>query len=214
MSVYILGTNLTTSVPPGRGGLFRGQALQYRQCFFQKKERVAIYIDGSNTYNRLTTLGVPSKIHRFDFSSFAAHLAGERSLISKRYYVGVVKNFDNSAQGEERSKKQQKFPELRATGFDVKLGTIMYDGSQIREKGVDVKLSVDLVVGAADNLHDAAIVISSDTDLIPAIKYALNGKRKSVKYIRFRRLSLIRIDKTLQFAANFREEGLGRLQNS
>jgi hypothetical protein len=28
----------------------------------------------------------------------------------------------------------------------------MYDGGRIREKGVDVKLAIDVVIGAADNL--------------------------------------------------------------
>ena len=41
-----------------------------------------------------------------------------------------------------------------------------------------------MVIGAADNLYDTAIVISSDTDLIPAIKYA-RYKRKSVEYVGF-----------------------------
>ncbi len=62
----------------------------------------------------------------------------------------------------------------------------MYDGvGRIREKGVDVKLAIDLVIGAADNLYDTALVISSDTDLIPAIKYVLNGKKKRVEYVGF-----------------------------
>ena len=136
------------------------------------KERVAIYFDGSNTYNKLKKLELPEEDKRFDFAAFAAHIAGERKLISKRYYVGIVRNHDNSEKSEKLVRKQQQFLEtLRSTGFEVKSGKIMYDGGRIREKGVDVKLALDLVIGAADNLYDTAIVISSDTDLIPAIKY-------------------------------------------
>jgi len=62
----------------------------------------------------------------------------------------------------------------------------MYDDAdRIREKGVDVKLAIDLVIGASDNLYDIAIVITSDTDIIPAIKYVRNGKKKKVEYISF-----------------------------
>lgn len=151
----------------------------------EKRERIAIYIDGSNTYNKLKKLDIPTAGMNFDFSQFVTHLVGERTLISKRYYVGIVKNHDGSAKGEALVRRQQKFLEsLRTTGFDVKPGTIMYDGNRIREKGVDVKLSVDLVIGAADNLYDAAIVLSSDTDLIPAIKYA-RWKKKKVEYVGF-----------------------------
>jgi uncharacterized LabA/DUF88 family protein len=152
---------------------------------FRKKPRVAVYIDGSNTYNKLKSFGIPDKIHRFSLSNFVDHLVGDRERVSKRYYVGIVKNHDNSAKGEAMVKGQQKFLEgLRSDGFIVKSGKIMYDG-KIREKGVDVKLSVDLVVGAADNMYDVAIVISSDTDLIPAIKYVRSGKKKIVEYIGF-----------------------------
>lgn len=62
----------------------------------------------------------------------------------------------------------------------------MYDSGAIREKGVDVKLAVDLVVGAVDDRYDTAIVVSSDTDLIPAIKYiASEIHNKRVEYIGF-----------------------------
>lgn len=149
-------------------------------------ERVAVYIDGSNTYNKLKRLNIPVSGMSFHYDEFVAHLLGDRQLISKRYYVGIVKNHDGSAKSETLVRKQQRFLEsLRATGFDVKPGTIMYDGNRIREKGVDVKLSVDLVIGAADNLYDTAIVVSSDTDLIPAIKYARQWKKKKVEYVGF-----------------------------
>lgn len=61
----------------------------------------------------------------------------------------------------------------------------MYDAGRIREKGVDVKLATDLLVGATDDWYDTAIIVSSDTDLIPAIKYVRNGKGKKVEYIGF-----------------------------
>jgi len=153
---------------------------------FRKKERVAIYIDGSNTYNKLKKLGVPDKGKIFDYSKYISHLLGDRGLISKRYYVGIVKNFDKSERSETLVKKQQRFLEsLRSAEFEIKPGKIMYDGGRIREKGVDVKLSVDLVIGAADNLYDTAIVISSDTDLVPAIRYVRKGQKKKVEYVGF-----------------------------
>jgi len=149
------------------------------------KERVAIYIDGSNSYNKLKKLGLPEEDKRFDFSAFVAHIVGERQLVSKRYYVGIVRNHDGSEKSEKLVRKQQQFLEtLRSSGFEVKPGKIMYDGGRIREKGVDVKLAIDVVIGAADDLYDTAIVVSSDTDLIPAIKYA-RYKKKNVEYAGF-----------------------------
>lgn len=46
------------------------------------------------------------------------------------------------------------------------------------EKGIDVLMALDIALGARDDLYDAAIVVSGDTDLIPALEYALGvGKR-------------------------------------
>ena len=150
------------------------------------KERVATYIDGGNAYKRLKNLGIPAKDTRFDYSVFAEHLLGDRELISKRYYVGVARNVDGSEKAEKMVRSQQKFLNgLKTERFDIKPGRIMYDDGNIREKGVDVKIAVDLVIGAIDNLYGTAIVISSDTDLIPAIKYARNAKKKNVEYIGF-----------------------------
>jgi uncharacterized LabA/DUF88 family protein len=52
------------------------------------------------------------------------------------------------------------------------------------EKGVDVKIAVDLLVGAYENIYDVAILVSSDTDLIPAIQ-KVKQLGKEVEYIGF-----------------------------
>lgn len=151
-----------------------------------KKEKVAIYIDGGNTYKRLKGLDIPGNSARFDYSALVKHLVGERHLVSKRYYIGIVRNVDGSEKAEKMVRSQQKFLNgLHTEGFEIKSGKIMYDAGSIREKGVDVKLSVDLVIGAVDDLYDTAVVISSDTDLIPAIKYVRSAKKKQVEYIGF-----------------------------
>lgn len=73
---------------------------------------------------------------------------------------------------------------LSNEGFKIKRGKIIYDHSQPREKGTDVKIAVDLIIGAIDNWYDTAILLSSDTDLIPAVQY-LKYKKKRIEYIGF-----------------------------
>ena len=60
----------------------------------------------------------------------------------------------------------------------------MNNNGKYHEKGVDVQLAVDLLVGAYENTYDTAIILSSDTDLIPAIK-KVREIGKSVEYIGF-----------------------------
>jgi len=150
------------------------------------QENVVVYIDGGNLYKKLKMLGIPEKGKRFDYSDFVNYLVGERTLVSKRYYVGIVRNVDGSEKSEQMVRSQQKFLDaLELEGFAIKRGKIMYDEGNIREKGVDVKLSVDLVVGAVDSLFDTSIIVSSDTDLIPAVKYIKKAKSKNIEYIGF-----------------------------
>ena len=47
-----------------------------------------------------------------------------------------------------------------------------------------MQLAIDLLTGAYENIYDTAILISSDTDLIPAIK-KVKFLNKNVEYIGF-----------------------------
>lgn len=151
-----------------------------------KKERVAIYIDGSNFYNYLKDeeINFPKGV-KFDFNAFVKFLVGDRECVSKRYYTGVFRNLDGSKKSAELVKGQQKFfSEIEKDDFTVKRGRIMKTGRDYKEKGTDVKIATDLITGAVDELYDTAILVSSDTDLIPAIKYIKYRKRK-LEYIGF-----------------------------
>lgn len=66
-----------------------------------------------------------------------------------------------------------------------KLGIQKITFERLREKGIDVKLATDLIVGAVDNQYDTAILISSDSDLIPAIDWVRFRKKKKIEYVGF-----------------------------
>ncbi len=47
-----------------------------------------------------------------------------------------------------------------------------------KEKGIDVLMALDIALGARDDRYDVAVIVSADTDLIPAVDVALQaGKR-------------------------------------
>jgi len=81
----------------------------------------------------------------------------------------------------------------------------MYDGGKIREKGTDVKIAVDLIVGAVDNLYDTAILVSSDTDLIPAIRY-IKYCGKKLEYVGFSHKPSFGMQKYANFSILLRPE--------
>jgi len=52
---------------------------------------------------------------------------------------------------------------------------------EAREKGIDVLLAVDMVMGAMRDDYDVAVLVSADTDLLPAVEAVLDvGKRIEV----------------------------------
>jgi len=164
--------------------------------FYMPKERVKVYIDGGNTYKALfkdcenykdhsVISSIVPKKKKFNFKEFASFLSSPvRDLCGKVYYVGIVRNYDQTEKSEKMVIGQQKFlAGLESDGFLIERGKIVYD-HKIREKGVDVKIAIDLVVDGIEDKYDTAILVSSDTDLIPAIKY-IRSKGKKVEYIGF-----------------------------
>ncbi len=73
---------------------------------------------------------------------------------------------------------------LQRHGWTVVFDQLLKTADGYHEKGVDVQIAVDLIVGAYEDLYERAILVSSDSDLIPAlIKVRERGKK--VEYVGF-----------------------------
>lgn len=144
-----------------------------------ENERVAIFIDGSNLYHGLkNTVG---KVN-LDFCKFSRKLCGDRKLIRTYFYICPVQQKDN----EENYKAQQKFFVAldEADYLTKRLGNLQKRGETWIEKGVDVKIAVDMLSMAVNNLYDTAILISGDGDFADAIEAVKNlGKHVEVAYV-------------------------------
>jgi len=148
------------------------------------KERVVVFIDGSNLYYSLKNL----KITRIDFQKLLHLLTKDKLLISTFYYNASL----NIKVNPKTYWEQQKFfNELRKIpDFDVVLYKLRKhkrkDGNYVFDvKGDDVHLAVDLVSGAYEDLYDVAIIVSGDEDFVPAIKKAQKlGKKITNAYFK------------------------------
>lgn len=149
-----------------------------------KKQRVAIYIDGSNLYHKLKELDISNTVS-FNYRGLCDFLARDRSVISYRYYVGVIRVKEENEKAVNMRKNQQKlFSNLEKQGFCIKRGYLMENEGKFHEKGVDVQIAIDMLIGAYEDMYDTAIIISSDTDLIPAIR-KIRFLKKNIEYIGF-----------------------------
>ena len=158
-----------------------------------KKERVAIFIDGSNFYHGLKACISNTKV---DFSKFSQLLCGGRELVRAYYYNAPV----NQQAFPDIYKDQQRFfGSLKTVPYFVlKLGrlekrTIKVDkealiktfgedtaklilekwGEVITtyvEKGVDIDLATDMLRLAYNNAYDTAIIVTADGDFVSAVK--------------------------------------------
>ncbi|GBE16674.1 NYN domain protein [bacterium BMS3Abin15] len=177
-----------------------------------KKERVQIFIDGGNFYH-LALKKIGTNEVGFSFEDFASFLANNREIVNlgRRYYIGTVREQEGDPRSKKAMSKQTKlFTILKSTGWEIKTSKLRFRTERIRidnrvinyqelqkkgikevvirtkrEKGIDVKLATDLIVGAVDDKYDVAIIVSSDSDLVPAIDWVRARKNKKVEYIGF-----------------------------
>lgn len=176
-------------------------------------EKIAIYIDGNNFYKYLKDKEVnfPKKV-KFNFSKFADFLANGRKCISKRYYVGIARNVFKNKKSQQLVRGQQKFlSHLENEDFTIKRGRVMYDKGRIREKGTDVKIAVDLIVGAIEDKYDTAILVSSDTDLIPAVNY-VKYRKKKLEYVGFSHAPSLGMQKYADFSILLRPSDIEKFK--
>ena len=146
-------------------------------------ERVFIIIDGNNFYHRLKELKLINLLF-FDYEKFVSFLIGRRLLVSNNYYIGAIREERNNPKSKELMRGQRKLTgSLQRDGWIIKFGH-MLKADGYHEKGVDVQIAVDILVGAYENFYDTAILVSSDTDLIPALAKA-REKGKKIEYVGF-----------------------------
>lgn len=146
-------------------------------------QRCLILIDGSNFYFKLKDLKI-NNLLRFDFNAFAGYLARSGKIVGRRYYVGRIRQDGTERTDKMLANQQKLLAALRSHKFSYTLGYLLRSDGVLHEKGVDVQIAVDMLVAAYENKCDRIILVSSDTDLAPAIEKA-QGKNKIVEYIGF-----------------------------
>lgn len=147
------------------------------------QKRCIILVDGSNFFFKLKDLNLHNLL-QFDFLDFAKMLSGGEQIINASYYVGAVRT-DGTKKTQKMHDNQQKlFAYLKNNGFNYVLGYLLKSDGDWHEKGVDVNIAVDILVGTYENICDRIILVSSDTDLLPAIKKA-REKGKVIEYVGF-----------------------------
>lgn len=140
------------------------------------KKKAFIFIDGSNFYFKLKemsqNLDKRYSLLNFNFRKFCEWLTGENELLEIRYYLGAIKRENNNEKSETMYANQQKLiGKLQQQKINITMGQLIkHPDKTYHEKGVDVRLAVEMIRFARENKYNIAYLISSDTDLVPAVE--------------------------------------------
>lgn len=142
--------------------------------------KIAIFIDGAYLSKVLKESFSSVQI---DFSKLSTYLAEDSPILRTYYYNCMPYKSANPTSGESnRYNNMQRFITSleNLDHYEVKLGKLEYrgrkeDGSPLfQQKRVDILLGCDLVLLSAKQRIEKAILITGDSDFIPAIQIAKN----------------------------------------
>jgi len=145
---------------------------------------VAVFIDGQNLYFRckdhfsspwIDPLKLGQALVAEDQAQYGP---GSHVLECVRYYTGIHEKDRNAVQYEKTTARLAAF---EADGVGVVSLPLRYDpAGRPREKGIDVRLAIDMIRYGRDGLFDVAIVVTEDSDIDEAVQdlYALRNAGK------------------------------------
>lgn len=143
------------------------------------KERVMVFIDGSNLYHSLKNYYKRTDI---DIGKMCKKLLDNRRLVRIYYYNGKV----GLKEEPQRYRDQQTFlASVNAIPYcELRLGRLVYHNwpnSPPYEKGVDVQLATDMITHSFKNNYDVAVLVAGDNDFVGALQAVKdNGKNVEV----------------------------------
>lgn len=146
--------------------------------------KILVQFDGSNFYNKAKKILPKIHLTPYGYAGLAKLIAG-RKPHKIVYYAGEIRKYPGNKKSEILYANQQSlFTNLRKQNIEIKLGYLLMPDGSYHEKGVDVQIAVDVTREAIKNEYDKCFIISSDTDLLPAIQTA-KGEGKEVVYVGF-----------------------------
>lgn len=160
-----------------------------------------LLIDGENLKGKIKTVfkesGKEKPLwHEYDFKSLFNKVLKDIPLNRTVFYFARIKEHEGSKKKSKELIEEQRLlkTHLEAQGFEVILSgrvrgqmEVGRDGKSIlifKEKGVDVKIAVDMVSLSCDKKVKEIILASSDSDLQPAIK-EVRDRKVSCVYLGF-----------------------------
>ncbi len=150
------------------------------------KKKVAVYVDGFNLYHGLVNLSKPY-LKWLNLHSLAEKFIDTRTeSIEKIYYFSAIATFMDR---DTISRHRTYIEALETMGIEFVEGNfknklLTYKNKHLEfkwkkheEKETDVNISIYMVRDAIKGIYDKFILITNDTDIVPAVKMARQENR-------------------------------------
>jgi len=140
----------------------------------QENERVAIFIDNNFLYLGLKAT-IPEEYRKVDYLRLCRKMAHPGRLTRIRLYVSPPPPFVDTSGYERWRRKMEALPFVDIVEGKIKkrVRVVRLAGSRklekaeyYEQKGVDVKLAIDMIALARIQAFDVAILVSGDSDFV------------------------------------------------
>lgn len=149
------------------------------------KERVSVYVDGFNLYHAIDDLSKPH-LKWVNIKKLATLLIRPKTqmIVAVHYFSAFGNHFSGTPKVHRLTRHREYVKALEAKGVEVHLGNFAKrdlhygDGGgryrarwrRYEEKQTDVAIAVQLIHDAHCDRFDRAMIVSLDTDMLPAFR--------------------------------------------
>ena len=147
------------------------------------KIKTFLYVDGSNLYGGMSELLRSGKY--VDFADILKAIEDDYQIDKVKFYVTYLLEEPNASLSKRLFiKTQHKFIKSARAIDKVEFYKGYFSPTSKKEKGVDVKMAVDMVKDAYEENYDQAVIMTGDDDFLYAIK-CVRALKKAVHLAAF-----------------------------
>ncbi len=171
----------------------------------EEKQKVIVYVDGFNFYYGLRESARWKRYYWLDIVKlFESFMRPNQELVAVKYFSAKPDDIEQSRRQNAFFQANKENPKFRLIlGKYLKKEIVCFKCGNVihthEEKETDVRLATQIVSDAYQKNCDVAIVVSADSDMIPAIELAIQARQKVFVYF-----------PPNQYSSNLASMGIGR----